>query len=208
MDYHVQQDLGIKRTVTCAVKDDHFADVTGVDADWFNPEFVNRLAYDDAAPRRILSAIGDELMTPRLARDVSIEGYCLVLLSEVARIAGRIKTEEGRSSAGLSRGQIDRLRELIEAKLHERLSVGMMADELGMSRGHLSRLFKATTGSTLKGYVESARLARIETLLAHSSLPLKTIASRVGLSSANYLSVAFARRSGMSPRQYRRSRAS
>ena len=69
-------------------------------------------------------------------------------------------------------------------------------------------LFKVTTGSTLKTYVESVRLGRIETLLAHSSLPLKTIASRVGLSSANYLSAAFTRRSGMSPRQYRRSRAS
>ena len=90
MDYHVRQDRGIKRTVTCAVKDDHFANVTGVDADWFNAAFVDRLAYDDAAPRRILEAIGEELTTPRLARDVAIEGHCLVLLSEVARIAAYV----------------------------------------------------------------------------------------------------------------------
>ncbi|MND01751.1 HTH-type transcriptional activator RhaR [compost metagenome] len=44
----------------------------------------------------------------------------------------------------------------------------------------------------------------MQELLLHSDLPLKAIAARAGVSSANYLSAAFIRSMGMSPSDYRR----
>jgi AraC family transcriptional regulator len=208
-DYQVRQACGLKRTVTCTVEDDVFTQTTGAPADWFNPDFVNQLGSEDARPRRILNVIGQELIIPRLAREVAIEGYCLVLLAEVARITRRIRHRQPHGSARLSLQQLRRLKELIDSNLHCGPTVTMMARELGMSRSHLSRLFKASTGSTLQAHVEAARLARIQELLTHTSLPLKAIAARVGISSGNYLSAAFSRSMGLSPSDYRqRSRAS
>jgi transcriptional regulator GlxA family with amidase domain len=104
----------------------------------------------------------------------------------------------------LGRDQISRIKEMIHARLHDGLTIAGLANQMGISRRHLGRLFKAATGTTLQDYVAAARLARVQELLLHSDLPLKTIAARAGVSSANYLSAAFIRSMGVSPSDYRR----
>jgi AraC family transcriptional regulator len=203
--YQVRLAPGIKRTVICSVDRPVFSRLTGVADDWFSPEFIAHLARNDALPRRMLTAMAEELVTPRFARDMAIEGYSLLLLAEIGRIAGSAGLGMVRDSAAiLGRDQISRIREMVDARLHDGLTIAGLAAEMGMSRRHLGRLFKASTGSTLQDYVADARLSRVQALLLHSDLPLKAIAAQTGLSSANYLAAAFTRRMGMSPGAYRR----
>jgi AraC family transcriptional regulator len=201
--YEVRVEPGVKRTVICSVDRAVFRRVTGLADGWFCSEFIDHLARNDAAPRRILTAMAEELLVPRFARETAIEGYSLLLLAEIGRIAGSVGSRPG-AQALLGRGQISRIKEIIHERLHDGLTIAGLASEMGISRRHLGRLFKAATGTTLQEYVAAARLARVQELLLHSDLPLKAIAARVGVSSANYLSAAFIRSMGVSPRDYRR----
>jgi AraC-like DNA-binding protein len=171
--YEVRVEPGIKRTVVCSLERAVFSRMTGVADGWFCPEFVSHLAHNDAAPRRILTAMAEELLVPRFARETAIEGHSLLLLAEIGRIAGSAGLG-GRAGAGamLGRDQIGRIKEMIHARLHDGLTIAALAGELGISRRHLGRLFKAATGSTLQDYVAAARLARVQELLLHSDLPL------------------------------------
>ena len=201
--YEVRVEPGIKRTVVCSLDQAVFRRMTGLADGWFCSEFMAHLARNDAVPRRILTAMAEELLVPRFARETAIEGYSLLLLAEIGRIAGSVGLRGG-AEAMLGRDQSGRIKEMIHARLHDGLTIAGLATEMGISRRHLGRLFKAATGTTLQDYVAAARLARVQELLLHSDLPLKAIAARAGVSSANYLSAAFIRSMGVSPSDYRR----
>jgi AraC-like DNA-binding protein len=202
-DYYVSLKPGMKRTVDCAFEESAFRNITGAPPDWFGPDIVDRFRLGRSAIRRALHAIFEELTVPRLARDTSIEGYALVLLSELARLLGGFPERDSHTNR-LSSNQMARIREYIEDHLPSGFTIAMIATELGISRRHLGRLFMATEGQTLQSYVEELRIARIREFLLNTNWPLKTIATRVGISSGEYLSEAFTRRLGITPTQYRR----
>ena len=73
-------------------------------------------------------------------------------------------------------------------------------------RSSFYRKFVEATGKTPAHFVETLRLDAARTLLA-KGLPLKTIASKVGLRSAARLGAAFERRFGMAPSLFRQMHA-
>lgn len=72
-----------------------------------------------------------------------------------------------------------------------------------MSRTLLERKFKQLLGHTPHEHIQRVRLERAKALLATTKLPVAAVAERVGIEHAEYLSVAFRRATGMSPREYR-----
>lgn len=83
------------------------------------------------------------------------------------------------------------------------LSLGDLADELGISSAQFSRRFKTTHGVTPAHYLRRIRLRRVRELLTESDATLQTIAERTGYRSAFYLSRVFSTETGRSPSQYR-----
>lgn len=74
----------------------------------------------------------------------------------------------------------------------------------GMSRSSLERKFRDVVGHTPQAEIRTVQIKRIRELLAETDLPLERIADLVGLSQASYLSHAFKRETGETPRDYRR----
>ena len=70
---------------------------------------------------------------------------------------------------------------MIELRLAETLSVKALADEVGISHNHLTRLFRAAVGDTVIGYIRQRRVQRARHLLEHTTLPIKTVAAQVGI---------------------------
>jgi len=82
-------------------------------------------------------------------------------------------------------------------------SIGEIAEHIGISHDHLRHVFRAKRGESLVSQLNKARIARARSLLAHSRLTLKEIASLCGFKDEYYFSSVFTRLIGEAPGQYR-----
>jgi AraC family transcriptional regulator len=105
--------------------------------------------------------------------------------------------------ATLAPHQLHRIDEFLRDFSHGMPTVSRLASALGISREHLSRLFKATTGQSIHAHLAVIRLNRAKEMLSETDIPVKVIAHRLGFSSQSAFSVAFRNETGTSPRQFR-----
>ncbi|MHA6482515.1 ABC transporter substrate-binding protein [Paenibacillus sp. strain BS8-2] len=98
--------------------------------------------------------------------------------------------------------------ELAMTYIHEHyadaITVEMLAQKLGISAGHLSRLFKGATGTSVIDYVIQTRIGHAKSRLRNSAAGLQEIAASVGYDDVYYFGRVFKKMSGMSPLVYRK----
>jgi len=93
--------------------------------------------------------------------------------------------------------------EYIVSHLSYPMTVADIADYVGMSRSHLSTLFKKNLGISIHSFIEKKRLQLTKQLLKLSSIHLQEVGEQIGIQDAKYLSKWFKRCTGMTPSQYR-----
>ena len=86
---------------------------------------------------------------------------------------------------------------------HQRLSVEMIAKEIGISRRTLERHFGEQTGSTVLQEILSCRIARAKRMLAETNVPIKYVAHSAGFTSVSNLCKVFRRELDLTPGEYR-----
>jgi|APLak6261667961_1056064.scaffolds.fasta_scaffold00209_8 LacI family transcriptional regulator len=85
----------------------------------------------------------------------------------------------------------------------EGIDVGAVLAAVPMARTVLERKFKRLLGCTPHEQILRTKLARVRAMLAETDLPVALIAERTGFEHTEYLSVAFRRETGLTPRAYR-----
>ncbi|HEX9781106.1 MAG TPA: helix-turn-helix transcriptional regulator [Opitutaceae bacterium] len=85
----------------------------------------------------------------------------------------------------------------------EELSVQSLADEIGCSPGHLSKLFHRTTGERLVERINRLRIRCASDALVRTRLSVKSIAAACGFGDAAYFARVFRQATSRSPRQFR-----
>jgi AraC-like DNA-binding protein len=83
------------------------------------------------------------------------------------------------------------------------ISLREAADHAGIGYDHLRHMVKALRGRSLVRYLTEVRIERARTLLVHSQLSLKQIASLCGFRDEYYFSAVFRRVTRMPPGYYR-----
>jgi len=105
--------------------------------------------------------------------------------------------------AGLDARVLAALRRLDQhawpAPFHE----AALAGELGLSAGHLDRLFVQQLGLTPRAYLQKRRFESAAALLAESGLPAKNIGYDLGFSSPAHFCHWFRQATGQTPLQFR-----
>ncbi|QEN08079.1 helix-turn-helix domain-containing protein [Oceanispirochaeta crateris] len=91
----------------------------------------------------------------------------------------------------------------IRKNYHRDISLMDTAENLGITRGYLSRLFKEKTGYTFLEYLTFYRLRKALKLLQKSSLKISEIAHQTGFPDDGYFIQLFRRQIGVTPGQYR-----
>src|SRR4029077_14107810 len=107
-------------------------------------------------------------------------------------------------TAMLPQQRLFRVQEFIESRLEADLTLQELASEVGYSRSHFLRMFRATTGMTPHRYVLKRRVERARQLLEQAELSLAEVAFRCGFASQAHLTVAFRNEFGVTPAEYRR----
>jgi AraC family transcriptional regulator len=96
------------------------------------------------------------------------------------------------------------IQDLIESRLEADLTLQELAAEIGYSRSHFLRMFRATTGTTPHRYVLKRRVERARQLLEQAEPSIAEIAFSCGFSSQAHLTLAFRKQFGITPAEYRR----
>jgi AraC-like DNA-binding protein len=104
---------------------------------------------------------------------------------------------------GLSRRQLKKLQDLIDAKLATELSLEQLAREAGVSPGYLSRAFKTSMGITPHRYILRVRVDRARELIETTQRSLDEIAGQVGFADGSHMTSVFWRVTGRAPSHFR-----
>ena len=99
--------------------------------------------------------------------------------------------------------QFCRIVTLVAERCHEPVSVGEIAEALGLHPNYLMRLFRKLTGMSLMEYVTRQRVTHAQRLLATTSLKIIDVAMESGFGSVCRFHTEFAKLCGTTPRQYR-----
>lgn len=84
----------------------------------------------------------------------------------------------------------------------EELNVNGIAEAIGVSEGHLSRLFKTETGISVHTYVSKYRMRKAMVLLRDPKRKVYEVAAEVGYTDITHFSSSFKKIVGITPSEY------
>ena len=98
---------------------------------------------------------------------------------------------------------MERARALLLERFRESVRPGEIADELGVHRAHLARVFRARYGESLGEFTRRLRLQWAAQELATADLPLAVLAVEAGFCDQSHFTRAFGRQYGVTPARFR-----
>ena len=104
---------------------------------------------------------------------------------------------------GLSPAKLRKIKELVQEKIEEDLSLEEMARAVGLSAAHFSQVFRNTTGQTPHQCVLSYRVQRAKEMLRSAEGRVLDVAIACGFKTQQHFARVFRQMCGASPREYR-----
>ena len=154
---------------------------------------------DDAEFAKVLGRLAaaiDERKRARTLEQAAASEPALAFFQEYAPSATR----------DLSDSYIEKAVAAITERYVTALGAEEVAAELGISGGHLARIFKARTGLTFAEYLMRYRMKRAVELLRDPSVRVGEVADLVGYADQRHFSVLFRRLVGLTPTSFREGR--
>jgi len=99
--------------------------------------------------------------------------------------------------------RLRRVRDRIDREYAQPLNVEVLARDVNLSAGHLSRQFRLAYGESPYSYLMTRRIERAMTLLRQGELSVTQVCLEVGCSSLGTFSTRFTELVGMPPSVYR-----
>ena len=144
-------------------------------------------AAADRALRR-LSQLRSTADIPGIVSDAAVQ------LSELVRASNAQDT---------GNVHVEKAKHYLSDHLTQEIRTEDVAAAVGVSPYHLSRLFKALTGMTMREYLTRERIKTAKQLLAASERSIPQIASLLRFCDQSYFTKVFREITGQTPRQYR-----
>lgn len=146
---------------------------------------------------RLLAGVGAELQPAAQALCNLRATTALLSLVELACRSWN------RQQAGRAERCVAQAEEYLRERFATVASLREVAEAVGLSADYLRHEFRRQRGCSLIDYVTTLRVDRARTLLVHSRLPLKQIATLCGFRDEYYFSRVFQRRTRTTPARYR-----
>jgi len=104
---------------------------------------------------------------------------------------------------GLGAARLRRVRELVDAKIEDDLSLDEMAQAAGLSTAHFARMFRKSTGQTPHQFVLRLRVDRAKAMLRVPDARVLDVAVASGFKTQQHFAQVFRDVCGISPTEYR-----
>lgn len=165
--------------------------------------------YFDYAVKALKTGIDDYILKPVSRKDIFELLQKLVgRLREEKKVTSEIKhvIRDLKDQSGIDEQDTyqSRLYNLVEDNIgNNGFTLSLLAEEMGLSVGYLSGLFKKLFGESFKEYVLARRLERAKILLLSSDMKNYEITQVIGFDDPNYFSTCFKKKYGVSPSKYK-----
>jgi len=142
----------------------------------------------------------DEVLVEADHRDLLVEGWAL---QAMVRLARQVRSREHAiDNQRLSPAGLQRVDDLITARIGEPIRVDDMAAAAGYSTRHFTRVFKASTGKSPTEHLTDRRVKHACTLIREGVSSMTSIALLCGFATPQHFSTSFRRQTGLSPSQF------
>jgi AraC family transcriptional regulator len=104
---------------------------------------------------------------------------------------------------GLGSARLRRIKELVQAKIEDDLSLDEMAQSVGLSTAHFARMFRKSTGETPHQFVLRQRVERAKAMLRAPDASVFDVAMTCGFKTPQHFAQVFRDFCRVSPTEYR-----
>lgn len=170
----------------------------------FTFEFESSRIYE-AEPSAKVCEIFESIISELQLKQPYYEELCTGKLVELFSLLLR-KTESYDSNTSDDFGKIAFVVQHIHKNYNVSESLEVYAEMCSLSKFHFLRKFEEITGMTPISYKNKLRIAHAKEMLEDSAFSINEIGEAVGYSSASYFCDAFKKETGVSPREYRRTK--
>lgn len=135
----------------------------------------------------------------RIPQD-SLRSFCRAFVENSDEMYSFLSPEEGNLT--------DQVKEYVKKYYRNDISIGQIAENLGLTANYLSTVFRQRTGRKLIDYLTQVRMEAAKKLLCENvTASVQDIALMVGYNSSRHFSTLFQKQTGMTPSSYRKAKA-
>ena len=172
------------KVLTCFFDADYTMAKTGVEPELWKRHRVALASLRNKRLELLMQELHAELAQPGVAHELLIAALTDIMLVEVARFVCSQERRQAKHGIvlALSPWQLLRVEKRImdSPELGQYPALAELAELCGISIGHLTRAFKASTGWQIHKYISAQRIRTAQDLLREGSLTCEQVAVRLG----------------------------
>lgn len=174
------------------------------------PEDFDLLGFEsstvyDTKPSTKVRDIFEEIISELQAKQPAYELFCTSKLFTLFSVLAR-NTKKESSSNGVYFDKISFVIQKMNKEYQADYSLEDYANMCNLSKYHFLRIFKDIVGVSPIEYRNTIRFEHIKEQLKDTDTPINEIAEKAGFASPSYFCIAFKKKIGVSPNQYRRNK--
>jgi AraC family transcriptional regulator len=173
----------------------------GLELDSDRIELIEQRRGTDPTLHHIAMALRAGVQSGAALDRIYGEGLSTALAAHLLREYGAAVLEPKRQYGGLPRAKLVRALEYIQDQLDTDLTVSGIAQAVGLSPYHFTRLFKESTGQSPHQYVVDARVRKAKELLTTGKFTISEAAFHLGFADQSHLTRHFKRVFGLPPKR-------
>lgn len=159
-------------------------------------ELAPKIGGRDPLVEHVVRALLAELQAPAPAGRIYADSLATALTTRLLQNFAVVGFA-GRQT--LSKPQVRRIVEFVEANLDGELTLNQIAEVAGMSVPHLTTLFRRTMGQSVHAYVMERRVQRARALLLDRGMTIAQVALETGFAHQSHLARWMRRLLGVTP---------
>lgn len=168
-----------------------------------NVEIDYRVMFADPTILHVAQLFKAEILNGGLAGKLYTESLANVLAVHLLRNYSGLLIKPALPNETINDFKLNQVKDLIENKLAEELTIADMAAVVHLSQFHFARAFKTATGQPPYAYLTQRRIERSKMLLSVTKLSIAEVAKRVGFSNQSHFAAQFRKATGTTPKIYR-----
>lgn len=166
-------------------------------------EIIPHFATPDPLIHSIGMALKSELESHSIGNRLYVDSLATTLCLHLLRHYSQFLKIIPNCKEGLPQTKLRQVIEYINENLDKDLTLVEIANTVGMSMYHFSRLFKQSTGLSPYQYVTNSRIEKAKRLLVQTEEAINQIGQQVGFPNQSHFTNVFRKAMGVTPKAYR-----
>ena len=137
-------------------------------------------------------------------REYTRDGFSDVIAAYLTALFGKLLPCFAVEKSPFPRENVQKILQFCAEHYREELTVGSVAENLGISRSCVSHIFSSRIGVNFCEYINGLRLTEAEILLGNGNYTATEVASLTGFSTIRTFNRAFRKKHGIPPSAYRK----